>query len=209
MELCVAEQYAAAKALAKFDEQLAGDEEERQELSVAAEEEAEANEMDNELSCGQQAVFGGAYQLKSSAAEKYIQVLKSIAEDDATALRVQLAESAARTKGLWFRMQPGFRFRNESEPVRMGDTVVLQSMLMPTMFLHTDVDKDGQVEVDCKDVPTRYRVVPVAKGADIAAKAVGKVRGGDFVSIFQRQTESYVHRDMVRVSLSHVFFFHT
>lgn len=125
----------------------------------------------------------------------------------------------------------GFRIRSESEPVRMGDTVCMQSIQMPTMYLHVDTEQDGQTEVNCIDVATRYRVrpempsprhmmhrraclcitkdgvlkvlhlnfrqvVPVAKGEDILAKNRGLVCGGNYVTLFQRQTQTYLHRDL-------------
>lgn len=78
----------------------------------------------------------------------------------------------------------------------MGDTVVLQSILMPTMFLHIDGNATGKTEVNCVDLATRYIIVPVAKTSDIEATSSGRVRGGDYLTLYQRQAQSYLHRDM-------------
>ena len=41
-----------------------------------------------------------------------------------------------------FRLMPGFRARNEGDPVRMGDSVILQSAKAPSMYLHCDTKQN-------------------------------------------------------------------
>lgn len=77
----------------------------------------------------------------------------------------------------------------------MGDTVILQSVMMPSMYLNMASTEEGQKEVKCFDTATRFRVVPVSKHTDIAMKEAGRVLGGDYLSIYQRETHTYLHRD--------------
>ena len=55
-----------------------------------------------------------------------------------------MGEADLRSKMPWFRIQPGFRTRSEGEAIRMGDTVVLQSMSMPGMYVHTSLSAQPQ-----------------------------------------------------------------
>eukprot|EP01050_Picozoa_sp_SAG11_P000856 SAG11_NODE_32_length_22830_cov_17.507941_11_plen_161_part_00 len=51
-------------------------------------------------------------------------------------------------------------------------------------------------QVNVLDSPTRFRVVPVAKRTDIVdSENNGFVCGGDYCSLYQRQTNTYLHRD--------------
>ena len=91
----------------KFGESLLGSPDEQATLEENAEAEAEINAIEQDLAVGNRAIFGGVYQLLSPTADRHVQVLKTIAEEDATALRCVLAEDGARSKGLQFRFRPG------------------------------------------------------------------------------------------------------
>ena len=39
---------------------------------------------------------------------------------------------------------PGFRARNEGEPVRVGDSIILQSAKAPSMYVHCDTEQNLQ-----------------------------------------------------------------
>jgi len=82
----------------------------------------------------------------------------------------------------------------------MGDTVVLASLKMPGMFVHTVMDREkgderDVAEVNIYDKATRFKIVPVAKSADLALRTEqGAVCAGDYVELFQRQKQIYLHR---------------
>ena len=114
------------------------------------------NATELELATGQEAVFGGVYQFLNESSNKYLQAKKTIAEEDATALRCSMVDASDRSKMPWFCIRPGFRTRNEGEGIRMGDTVLLQSMKMPGMYIHTNIVDDGRdvAEVNIYDKDT-------------------------------------------------------
>jgi len=138
--------YSASRNLQKFEARITTDEDEddKAALERAVAVEAAVNATEIELATGQPAVFGGTYQLLNRSSNKYLQAKKTIAEEDATALRCSMVEATVRSKMPWFSLQPGFRTRSEGEGIRMGDTVVLASMKMPGMYLHTNMDEDGR-----------------------------------------------------------------
>lgn len=43
-----------------------------------------------------------------------------------------------------FRLTPGYRARSEGDPVRIGDTIVLQSVKVPSMYLHCDTKQNDE-----------------------------------------------------------------
>ena len=84
------------------------------------------------------------------------------------------------------------------EKIRMGDTVVLESVKMQKMFLHVDMEQDEReiAEVNFFDRATRFRVVPVSKFEEVEkAEANDGICGGGFVEIYRRQSSSYIYRD--------------
>jgi hypothetical protein len=79
----------------------------------------------------------------------------------------------------------GFATRNEGDRIRMGDTIILESIKMPQTFLHSNGDSatPGVTrEVNVSATPTRFQVVPVAKFRDVTSSGVS-VRGGDFLQV--------------------------
>ena len=74
---------------------------------MAAESAVNATEL--ELATGQVAVFGGTYQFLNQSSSKFIQAKKTIADEDATALKASMVEADERSKMPWFEIQPGFR----------------------------------------------------------------------------------------------------
>ena len=114
---CAAHRYTASKALAKFNAKIKTDEDEGQEpiLEEAKAAEAAVNATELELATGQEAVFGGVYQFLNESSNKYLQAKKTIAEEDATALRCSMVDASDRSKMPWFCIRPGFRTRNEGE----------------------------------------------------------------------------------------------
>jgi hypothetical protein len=144
--------------LQKFDAKITtdDDEDERVTLEQAVAAEADVNATELELATGQAAVFGGTYQLLNRSSNKYMQAKKTISEEDATALKCSMVEATSRSKMPWFSIQPGFRTRSEGETIRMGDTVILASMKMPGMYVHTNMDDDGRdvAEVNIFDKAT-------------------------------------------------------
>ena len=150
--------YSASRNLQKFNARITTNEEEDEkaalERAVAAEAAVNATEL--ELATGHPAVFGGTYQLLNRSSNKYLQAQTTIAEEDATALRCSMVKATVRSKMPWFSLQPGFRTRSEGEAIHMGDTVVLVSMKMPGMYVHTNIDDDGRdvAEVNICDKAT-------------------------------------------------------
>ena len=174
--------YTASRALQKFDARITtdDDEAERARLLEAVAAETAVNSTELELATGQAATFGGestalsplplifsyksekslfetgTYQLLNRSSGKYLQAKKTVADEDPTALRCSMGDAAVRSKMPWFSIQPGFRTRSEGEDVRMGDTVVLQSMKMPGLYVHTSMEEDGRevAEVNIFDTAT-------------------------------------------------------
>jgi|EP01043_Picozoa_sp_COSAG02_P031618 hypothetical protein len=137
-----------------------------------------------------------------------------MAVEEPAALRCGLALPHERTKHTWFRFLPGFRTRKEGEPIRMGDTVVVQSMKKSSnLNMHIGKDDEGETNdfkpraelnlctpVDEMDVGNtwrrHFRIVPVAKFST-SEKSQGDaiVRGGDYVEVFHRQSQGYLAVD--------------
>ena len=193
-------QYAASRAMQKWAAKItktSEDEAERRaqlESDIAAEE--QVNDTELELAWSSAAIFGGTFQLHQALGDKYLHAHQSVAEEDSTALRASMSERQIRSKMLWFSIRPGFRTRTEGEEIRMGDTVVIETLKMPGMYLHTEISSDGRdrTEVNVCDRATRFRIVPVSRTADKALQASGAVCGGDYVQIFQRQSMSFLNR---------------
>ena len=94
----------------------------------------------------------------------------------------------------------GFATRNEGDRIRMGDTIILESIKMPQTFLHSNGDNatPGLTrEVNISATPTRFQVVPVAKFHDVTSSGVS-VRGGDFLQVRSRRSHL---REEVRLAL--------
>ena len=165
--------YTASRSLQKFDARITtdDDEAERARLLEAVAAETAVNSTELELATGQTATFGGTYQLLNRSSGKYLQAKKTIAEEDPTALRCSMGEAALRSKMPWFSIQPGFRTRSEGEDIRMGDTVVLQSMKMPGLYIHTSMDEDGREVAEVNIFDTATVREPFYAGLSLALSA--------------------------------------
>ena len=195
-----AQQYGASKEYQKWQARTRDkDPEEGEKLREQADAEAEVNASEYALSTGINATFGGVYQLLSTSADQFLEIQKTTSEEDSTALRAALADRATRSKMAWFRIQPGFRTRNEGEKVRMGDTVVLESVKMQSMYLHCNMQADMTrevAEVNFFDQATRFKVVPISKFSEVQqVKRSQGVCAGSFVEIYHRQSSGYVYRN--------------
>ena len=195
-----AQQYGASKEYQKWQARTRDkDPEEGEKLREQADAEAEVNASEYALSTGINATFGGVYQLLSTSADQFLEIQKTTSEEDSTALRAALADRATRSKMAWFRIQPGFRTRNEGEKVRMGDTVVLESVKMQSMYLHCNMQADMTrevAEVNFFDQATRFKVVPISKFSEVQqVKRSQGVCAGSFVEIYRRQSSGYVYRN--------------
>jgi hypothetical protein len=214
-------QYSAAKRLSKWMERAGHGQDEgakEEKLRIAAAAEDAVNRTEMHMVTGQPAIFGNIYQLLSPSAGKFLRAERVVAAEDSAAMRCTLVGFEERSKNPWFRLMPGFRSRNEGEPVRAGDTIVLQSVKVPSMYVHCDTDvgdepdasefarehklnlKDGYGdddlvrEVNISAKPTRFRVVPVATHVDAKIDRTAAVRCGQYCEIYQRQPQAYLYR---------------
>ena len=101
--------------------------------------------------------------------------------------------------------------------MRVGDTVIFQSVKVPAMYVHCDTDvgddeshsewaqehqldvanelrppgdDDNKREVNVAASATRFKLVPVATHQDVKNDlAENTVRGGEYVEIYQRQSQ--------------------
>jgi|EP01046_Picozoa_sp_COSAG06_P016112 hypothetical protein len=133
-------QYHSCKRLAQWEETPDGTMQEGEMLKQAAEKEAANNSAMMRSSRGNAALFGGVYQFEHPTG-MFLDLNKQMAQQEPAALRCGLAEPSHRTKHTWFRIMPGFRTRKEGEPIRMGDTVTIQSMKKSAnLFMHVGTD---------------------------------------------------------------------
>jgi hypothetical protein len=177
--LCPADQYTAAKKLQAWEAGALSQEDqgERAELQRRDAIESEVNESEYAIAQGRRAAtFGAVFQLLNDASGELLQIHTTVAEEDPTALSARL--DGVRSKASWMRIQPGFRTRLEGEPVRMGDSVLLQSVKMPSMYLHTEMCRGGGARRHRGQLPldtaTRFKIVPIAKFAERPARAAGR-----------------------------------
>ena len=77
--------------------------------------EAKANKSDVKVRLGQAAVFGNIYQVYCPGSDQFVQAEKTVAKEDDTAMQCSLAEDKDRSKMMYFRLMPGFPFRNEGD----------------------------------------------------------------------------------------------
>ena len=91
-------QYSAAKRLQKWKERVGDDEGELEKLQLAAAAEDEVNKTEFQMCSGNPAIFGNIYQLLNPAADQFLQVERSISEEDSAALKCCLLEKNVRTK---------------------------------------------------------------------------------------------------------------
>jgi hypothetical protein len=127
-------QYTASRAWQKFAAKVGGSHEEKAALEDAADAEEHINETELELASSGAAIFGGTFQLHQAVSDKYLQAHQSVAEGDSTALRCSMCDRERRSKMLWWSIRPGFRTRTEGEEIRMGDTIVIESLKMPVRW---------------------------------------------------------------------------
>jgi hypothetical protein len=193
-------QYAAWRRLFKFRNAASGlepDPELEAQLLAEVQAEAKVNTTEFALRTGHVVRFGQVLQILSPVADAYLCTSKLIAEEDTSSLRCSLLPRDERSKQVWFRILPGYRTRNEGEPVSMGDTIILQSIKAEHMYLscrHKGAPPLSRREVHISTTYTRFRVVPVANFHD-CGRGQQFVRGGDYVQIYHRQLQSYLHRD--------------
>ena len=137
-------QYTSAKKLRDFlmstQSHAEGAATQIEKLKLAASRERQHNEAEFKQRSGQMAVFGNIYQILIPVSDKFIQAEKHIALDDDTCLQTKQVDHEERSKLPWFRMMPGFATRNEGDRIKMGDTVILESIKMPRMYLHCSDD---------------------------------------------------------------------
>lgn len=140
-------QYAASKAQRRWEERSGGDHNEGEALKRDAAKEDLGNRTVRRSQRGKPALFGGVYQFQHSAGD-YLELRKQIAVEDPAALQASLAHPDNRSKHSWFRIIPGFRTRKEGEPIRFGDTVMIQAMKKSSqLFLHVGKDRERQTEL--------------------------------------------------------------
>lgn len=195
-------QYTASRALQKFTAKVGGTHEEKAALENASDLEDHITETEIEVATSSVAVFGGTFQLHQAISDKCMQAHQSAAESDPTTLRCSMCDRTRRSKALWFSIRPGFRTRAEGEVIRMGDTVIIETLKMPGMYLHADLENAStvkkahrQIEVNLSDKPTRFQIVPIAKSIDKHLKdRQGAICGGHFVEIFMKQSMCYLQR---------------
>lgn len=249
--LCTPNQYIAAKTLRVFEQFSGGNFAEGEQLKMAAEKESSSNAAVMRSSRGKVALFGDVFQLQVRTFQQhslcprmrrtqpygspaylsgsqhpagyFLDLNKQMAVEEPAALRCGLALPHERTKHTWFRFLPGFRTRKEGEPIRMGDTIIIQSMKKSSK-LNVHVGRDdnnasgtptpasefksrselnlytaqGDTDADSSrnSWRTRFRVVPVAKfNAVEKSKGDVMVRGGDYVEVFHRQSQGYLTVD--------------
>jgi hypothetical protein len=194
--LHTANQYAATKRLRQLEQLDDVEPRQLERQRAAAASERWHNKSDFDVRTGQPSTFGRTHQLLASASRKFIQAEKRLAKEDHRALQCSLADSDNVDKQAWFRIMPGYATRVEGDRVRMGDSVILESVRMPGTYIHGDeaeAIEGDQFEVNIASEPTRFVIVPVAKYRD-ANQASHLVRGGSFVQIFQRESQSYMCR---------------
>ena len=97
-------------------------------LKLAAARERQHNEAEFSQRSGQLAVFGNIYQVHIPVSDKFVQAEKHIAVEDDTCLQTRQVDHDERSKLPWFRLMPGFATRNEGDHIKMGDTVILESI---------------------------------------------------------------------------------
>ena len=193
------QQYSASKKLRDYNQaaRSANDSAEMRRLKDLDEAERVHNEKEFESRTGQMGVFGNVVQLLMSVNGNFLRADKHTADEDNTAMQCNQVDKDIRSKLPWFRITPGFATRNEGDRIRMGDTIILESIKMPNMFMHCNDDgatPGTRREVNIASEPTRFLVVPVAKYHDTRA-AETVVRGGEFVQLYQKQKQAYLYRD--------------
>lgn len=151
-------QYAASKALRRWEERSAGDHDEGEALKRDADKEKLGNRTVRRSRRGKPALFGGVYQFQHSAGD-YLELKKQIAVEDPAALRAGLAHPDNRSKHSWFRIIPGFRTRKEGELIRFGDTVMIQSTKKSSqLFLHVGRDRTRRTELGTELTESEQRM---------------------------------------------------
>jgi hypothetical protein len=164
--LHTANQYAATKRLRQLEQLDDVEPRQLERQRAAAASERWHNKSDFDVRTGQPSTFGRTHQLLASASRKFIQAEKRLAKEDHRALQCSLADSDSVDKQAWFRIMPGYATRVEGDRVRMGDSVILESVRMPGTYIHGDeaeAIEGDQFEVNIASEPTRFVIVPVAK----------------------------------------------
>jgi hypothetical protein len=167
--LHTANQYAATKRLRQLEQLDDVEPRQLERQRAAAASERWHNKSDFDVRTGQPSTFGRTHQLLASASRKFIQAEKRLAKEDHRALQCSLADSDNVDKQAWFRIMPGYATRVEGDRVRMGDSVILESVRMPGTYIHGDeaeAIEGDQFEVNIASEPTRFVIVPVAKYRD-------------------------------------------
>ena len=194
--LHIVQQYAASKALRKTK---SGDPSTLAKLRANAIREQDHNKSETALRKGTPARFGALYQVMVPVLDKYLEPQKSIANEDPTAMRLSVVSPEVRSKMSWFKLKSAFATRTEGEQIRMGDTVVLESLKMPDMFMRCNSCEDGSLgdtrELNIGSEPTRFKVVPVAKHGMHALDSRTVARGAQYYQIYQRDPQAYLLRE--------------
>jgi hypothetical protein len=88
----------------------------------------------------------------------------------------------------------GFATRHEGDRVRMGDNVILESVKMPDMYLHTNTNTStGTTEVVLSSSPTKWQVLPWSKVQEQCDSQV--VRGADYLRLYSPHCKAFGLRD--------------
>eukprot|EP01048_Picozoa_sp_COSAG05_P001788 COSAG05_NODE_63_length_22889_cov_41.986617_2_plen_1561_part_00 len=194
--LHIVQQYAASKALRKSK---STDPAVIAKLNRAAERESDHNQSETELRKGIPARFGALYQILVPVLDQYLEMQKSIAEEDQSAMQLSVASPDKRSKMPWFKVKPAFATRSEGEKIQMGDTVILESLKMSGMYLHCNSTEHASLghtrELNVGSVPTRFQIVPVAKHSIHKLESRTTPRGAHYFQIYQRDPQAYLFRD--------------
>jgi hypothetical protein len=153
---------------------------------------------------GEPLSYGCTVQLRHSSSGKYLTLMRTRAERDTTALKMEADESGG--EGSYWRLLPAYKSKREGDKVMPNDVVLLVSEKMEKTFLSVsalgqrhprDTAKDRvtaqslhtyvqeRLEVNANHEPTRVKLIPCAQTASVLEldtslpKAQERLKGGE------------------------------
>ncbi|EFC49132.1 inositol 1,4,5-triphosphate receptor 2 [Naegleria gruberi] len=178
---------------------------ESKKLKIKMEREEQQNIIEAQKALGKVVSYGARIQLLHVQSQEYLTVLRTNAELEKACIAISLATSGSRT---FFQIMPHFKFRQENEPVRLSDKIVLFNEkskhtlhFSQVVYNKPLVNRDNRNEVNAtaSNSSNVWRINLYTPYSVYSAKAYLKT--GDVIRLFHKDAEGYLFQQKEFVKL--------
>jgi hypothetical protein len=208
--ICPKLQYAAQRALERAHDnagKLSSSSLQQKEEAAQVEDTNNSNEFVR--MSGEPVSYGLTVQLRHTASGKFLTLMRSRANLDTSALKLEVVEGGEENS--WWKIMPAYKSKKEGDKVMPNDIVVfvsekvektcvcVSSAEVKAGGLHEYVQR--RFEVNANVDGSKLKMIPCAQTPVVldldttTPKTADSLKGGDSITFFHRETESYLMFD--------------